>query len=48
MSAKVIQTIITVTHPVHDGSDYDGDGRPEKFTPDNFYIETMNTIIVLE
>jgi hypothetical protein len=43
-----LRSTITVTHPVHDGNDYDGDGKPDMFTPDNFYRETVNTIIVLE
>lgn len=28
-----LRSIITVTHPVHDGSDYDGDGRTEQRGP---------------
>jgi len=40
-----LRSISTVTHPVHDGGDYDGDGRPDMFTPETYYMETVNTIV---
>jgi hypothetical protein len=33
-------------HTVTDGGDTDGDGKPDLFTPENFYGETVNTIII--
>jgi hypothetical protein len=42
-----LRSIITVTHPVPDGGDYDGDGQPDLFTPETYYMETVNTIVVV-
>ena len=36
----------TLAHPVPDGGDYDGDGAPDLFTPDNYHIESYVTIVV--
>lgn len=37
-----------IDHPLVDGSDLDGDGKIDVITPDAFYEETVNTIIILE
>lgn len=39
-----LRSIIALTHPVADGCDVDGDGKPDLLTP--FHRETVNTIIV--
>lgn len=41
-----VHTSWWMDHLVIDGGDYDGDGKPDQFTPENFYGETVNTIIV--
>lgn len=43
-----LHTLIWIDHPLIDGGDYDGDGKPDLFTPENLYYNTENTIIVVE
>ena len=37
---------IWIDHTLIDGGDYDGDGKPDLVTPDEYYFDTDNTIIV--
>ena len=39
---------IWTDHPLIDGGDYDGDGKPDLFTPEDLYRDTLNTISVVE
>ncbi|MEA3336680.1 MAG: hypothetical protein U9R25_12270 [Chloroflexota bacterium] len=36
--------VYTVTHSMPDGADWDGDGKPDKSTPENFHLEADVTI----
>lgn len=38
--------VYTISHPLPDGGDYDGDGRPDLFTPETFINEVDVTIVV--
>ena len=44
----VLHTLIWVDHPLIDGGDYDGDGKPDLFIPHDLYYDTLNTIIIVE
>ena len=35
-----------IDHTLIDGGDYDEDGRPDLFRPEEYYFDTVNTIIV--
>ncbi|NIV35474.1 MAG: hypothetical protein GWN58_40295 [Anaerolineae bacterium] len=37
---------IWIDHTLVDGADNDGDGKIDKMTPENYYFDTLNTIIV--
>jgi hypothetical protein len=37
---------IWIDHTLIDGGDYDGDGKPDLITPDSYYYDTHNTIVV--
>ena len=41
-----LHSLIWTDHPLIDGGDYDGDGRPDLFQPEDLYYDTLNTIIV--
>lgn len=42
-----LRSTIWIDHKLTGGSDYDGDGKPDFFYPDEYYFETLNTITVL-
>lgn len=42
-----LHSLIWTDHPLIDGGDYDGDGRPDLFWPEDLYRDTLNTIIVV-
>lgn len=41
-----LRSRIWLDHTLVDGADNDGDGKIDKYTPDTFYKESVNTIIV--
>jgi hypothetical protein len=43
----VLRSIFTPAHPLPDGCECE-DGKPCIYTPDNYYTETLNTIIVVD
>jgi hypothetical protein len=43
----LIHTVVTLDHPVRDGADYDGDGKPDKF-PAGLYDESIHTLVILD
>ena len=42
-----LHSTIWIDHPLIDGGDYDGDGAPDVFRPEDLYYDTLNTIVVL-
>jgi hypothetical protein len=43
-----LHTRVRLDHPVVDGADYDGDGRPDQQTPEGFIRDSEITITVIE
>jgi hypothetical protein len=42
-----IETTVTLDRPVHDGADYDGNGKPDQF-PAGLYDQSVHTLVILD